>query len=36
MAIVDRMQWGASDWQYADLYMPEEESELTKGMEFLV
>ena len=31
MAIVDRMQWGASDWQYADLYMPEEESEFDKG-----
>ena len=31
MAIVDRMQWGASDWQYADLYMPDEPSEFDKG-----
>jgi len=23
---VDRMQWGAEDWQYADLHMPDEES----------
>lgn len=21
---VDRMQWGAEDWQFADLYMPDE------------
>ena len=23
---VDRMKWGAEDWQYADLYMPDEPS----------
>ena len=23
---VDRMQWGAEEWQYADLYMPDEDS----------
>jgi len=23
---VDRMQWGAENWQYADLYMPDDES----------
>ena len=23
---VDRMQWGAEEWQYADLYMPDDES----------
>ena len=31
MADVTRMQWGASDWQYADLYMPDEPSEFDKG-----
>ena len=23
---VDRMQWGAEEWQFADLYMPDEPS----------
>ena len=27
----DRMQWGAEPWQYADLYMPEDESPYQKG-----
>lgn len=31
MADITRMQWGASDWQYADLYMPDEPSEFDKG-----
>ena len=31
MADVTRMQWGASDWQFADLYMPDEPSEFDKG-----
>ena len=31
MADVTRMQWGASDWQFADLYMPDEHSEFDKG-----
>ena len=26
---VDRMQWGAEEWQFADLYMPDEESPFT-------
>ena len=28
---VDRMQWGAETWQYADLYMPDEPSPYEKG-----
>ena len=27
---VDRMQWGAEDWQFADLYMPDEPSPYQK------
>ncbi len=27
----DRMQWGAEPWQYADLYMPDDESPYQKG-----
>ena len=27
---VDRMQWGAEDWQFADLYMPDEPSDYQK------
>ena len=23
---VDRMQWGAEEWQFADLYMPDDDS----------
>ena len=26
---VDRMQWGAEQWQFADLYMPDEDSPFT-------
>ena len=28
---VDRMQWGAEDWQFADLYMPDEPSPYQKN-----
>ena len=27
---VDRMQWGAEAWQYADLYMPDDPSPFQK------
>ena len=27
---VDRMQWGAEEWQFADLYMPDEPSPYQK------
>jgi len=27
---VDRMQWGAEEWQFADLYMPDEPSDFQK------
>ena len=27
---VDRMQWGAEEWQYADLYMPDQPSPFQK------
>jgi dipeptidyl aminopeptidase/acylaminoacyl peptidase len=29
---VDRMQWGAEDWQFADLYMPDEPSPYQKSV----
>jgi len=28
---VDRMQWGAEEWQFADLYMPDDPSPYQKG-----
>ena len=29
---VDRMQWGAESWQYADLYMPDDPSAFQKDV----
>ena len=29
---VDRMQWGAESWQYADLYMPDDPSPYQKDV----